>query len=229
MSTTCYISNWAYICKKLDKTPYELYRGRKPNLSHLHIFACKCFIHNNGKDNLGKLDPKSDEGIFLGYSNRSKAYRVYNKRTCVVVESVHVVFSKTESNKSLDDEYDTIHQNQTISKIPSILENSENVLENEPEKDCETSDHSQPRAWRYNKSHPIDQVIGDIVRDSDTQWKKLTLNFFESRTWIYQRHLNLVVKIIPFILRLVRSLGANQMSQLPLPVSTRMTPTRTMC
>ena len=79
MSTTCYISNKAYIRTKLGKTPYELYKRRKPNLAHLHIFSCKCFIHNNGKDNLEKFDSKTDEGIFLGYSNRNKAYRVFNK------------------------------------------------------------------------------------------------------------------------------------------------------
>ncbi|KAH9697097.1 hypothetical protein KPL71_023471 [Citrus sinensis] len=49
-------------------------------------------------DNLGKFDPKSDVGIFLGYSNSSKAYRVYNKRTLVVEESMHVTFD--ESNPS---------------------------------------------------------------------------------------------------------------------------------
>ena len=49
----------------------------------------------------------------------------------------HVVFSETESNKSLDDEYDQI-----ISKIPYILENSEKPLEKESEENCETSDHS---------------------------------------------------------------------------------------
>ena len=84
MSTACYISNRAYLRKKLNKTPYEIYKGRKPNLTHLHIFGCKCFVHNNGKNNLGKFDPKSDKGIFLGYSNRSKAYRVFNKRTRIV-------------------------------------------------------------------------------------------------------------------------------------------------
>src|ERR1044072_8308269 len=55
----------------LKKTPYEIYKGRKPNISHLHVFGCKCFVHNNGKDNLGKFDAKSDEGIFLGYSKLS--------------------------------------------------------------------------------------------------------------------------------------------------------------
>ena len=49
----------------------------------------------NTKDNLGKFDPKSDVGIFLGYSNSSKAYRVYNKRTLVVEESMHVTFDET--------------------------------------------------------------------------------------------------------------------------------------
>ena len=52
----------------------------------------------NTKDNLGKFDPKSDVGIFLGYSNSSKAYRVYNKRTLIVEESMHVTFD--ESNPS---------------------------------------------------------------------------------------------------------------------------------
>jgi len=45
----------------LKKTPYELFNGRKPNISHLHVFACKCFVLNNGKENLGKFDAKSDE------------------------------------------------------------------------------------------------------------------------------------------------------------------------
>ena len=43
-------------------SPYELYNGRKPNISHLHVFGCKCFVLNNGKDNIGKFDAKSDEG-----------------------------------------------------------------------------------------------------------------------------------------------------------------------
>ena len=37
------------------------------------------------------MDPKSEEGIFLGYSVSSRAYRVYNTRTKVMMESVNVV------------------------------------------------------------------------------------------------------------------------------------------
>jgi len=66
----------------LKKTPYELFKGRKPNISHFRVFGCKCFILNNGKDNLGKFDSKANGGIFLGYSSQSHAYRAYTKEPC---------------------------------------------------------------------------------------------------------------------------------------------------
>jgi len=95
VSTACYVINRVLIRPILKQAPYELFRGRKPNLSHLKVFGCKCFILNNGKDNLGKFDFKSDKGIFLGYSQHGHAYRVYNKRTMLVEESVHVNFDET--------------------------------------------------------------------------------------------------------------------------------------
>jgi len=93
----------------LKKTPYELYKGRKPNISHLRVFGCKCFVLNNGKDNLGKFDPKSDEGIHIGYVVNEHAYRVYNERLLTMEESVHVIFyeSKNYMLKSIEDELET--------------------------------------------------------------------------------------------------------------------------
>ena len=58
----------------LSKTPYELYKGRKSNISHLRSFGCKCFILNNRKYLIGKMDGKSDKAIFMGYALNSKAY-----------------------------------------------------------------------------------------------------------------------------------------------------------
>lgn len=88
--------------------PYELLRGKRPNVSYFHPFGCKCNVHNNGKDNLSKFDPRSEEGIFLGYSLSSRANRVYNKRTLVVEESIHVVFIDTNPHseivKTIDEE-----------------------------------------------------------------------------------------------------------------------------
>ena len=144
MSTACYISNRAYLRKKLNKTPYELYKGRKPNLTHLHIFGCKCFAHNNGKDNLGKFDPKSDEGIFIGYSNRSKAYRIFDKRTRLVEESIHVVFCESKINGSLDDDDEVNNfKNQFFSKsTPASIQNSKDIFETDSQNNLENPDQS---------------------------------------------------------------------------------------
>src|ERR1044071_5638434 len=99
----CYILNRAMLRPILGKTPYELFKGRTPNISHLRVFGCQCFVLNNGKDNLGKFDPRSDEGIFLGYSHRSSAYKVFNKRTKKVKESVHVEFNEFSLTNTLQD------------------------------------------------------------------------------------------------------------------------------
>ncbi|MEQ5265909.1 hypothetical protein, partial [Escherichia coli] len=50
--------------------------------------------HNNGKSHLKAFDERADEGIFMGYSEKSKAFRVLNKRTMVIEESIHVVFDE---------------------------------------------------------------------------------------------------------------------------------------
>jgi len=63
----------------LNKTPYKLFKGRKPNIMHFRVFGCKCYVHNNGKDALEKFDPRSYEAIFLWYSSYSKVYKVFNK------------------------------------------------------------------------------------------------------------------------------------------------------
>lgn len=121
ISTTCYVSNRIIIRPILRKTPYELFKGRKPNISYFHIFGWKCFILNNDKDNLGKFDEKSDEGIFLGYSLTSKAYRIYNKRILKIEESMHVTFDESNpSNEDIilcddDDDFVEVPQNDTSS------------------------------------------------------------------------------------------------------------------
>jgi len=98
LSTICYTLNKVLIRSILKKTPYDLYKGIKPNISHLRVFGCKCFIVlNNGNESLSKFDAKADETIFLAYSLQSKAHRVFNRRTLCVEESIHVVCDETNS------------------------------------------------------------------------------------------------------------------------------------
>jgi len=91
VNTTCYFQNRIYIRPILEKTSYKLFKGRRPNISYFHKFGCKCYILNN-KVYLKKFDAKAQRGIFLGYSERSKAYKVYNLETQCVEESMHIKF-----------------------------------------------------------------------------------------------------------------------------------------
>ena len=92
----------------------------------LNIFGYKCFVLNNNKNNLYKFDAKDDEGIFFGYSIHSKAYRVYNKRTLVIEESVHVTFDEHNSisRKVISDDVEKVEQSlEKLNIQPSSNEN----------------------------------------------------------------------------------------------------------
>ncbi|GJQ96142.1 retrovirus-related pol polyprotein from transposon TNT 1-94 [Tanacetum coccineum] len=90
----CYTQNRSIIVKRHDKTSYELFRERIPDISYFHVFGCPVFIYNH-KDHLGKVDAKADDGYFLGYSSVSKAFRVYNTRRQQIEETYHVMFDES--------------------------------------------------------------------------------------------------------------------------------------
>ncbi|GJV88866.1 retrovirus-related pol polyprotein from transposon TNT 1-94 [Tanacetum coccineum] len=97
VNTTCYVQNRVLVIKPHNKTPYELFLGRKPALSFMRPFGCPVTILNT-IDHLGKFVRKADEGFFVGYSTNSKAFRVFNSRTKIVEENLHVQFSKNKPN-----------------------------------------------------------------------------------------------------------------------------------
>ena len=124
VNTANYVLNRCFITTLLKKTPYDLFKGRKPYISYFKSFGCTYSIHNDGEDNLGKFDAHSDEAIFLGYAINSKSYRVFNLRTKVVEESIHVIFDETDNGilsegfadpklSHDDDEDETSKENET--------------------------------------------------------------------------------------------------------------------
>ena len=92
VSTTIYTLNRVQIKKGTNATPFELWYGHSPNVKHFKVFGCKCYILKESRN--GNFDAKSDEGIFLGYSTRSKAYKCLNTNTKNIVESANVNFDK---------------------------------------------------------------------------------------------------------------------------------------
>ncbi|GJY07594.1 ribonuclease H-like domain-containing protein [Tanacetum coccineum] len=97
VNTACYVQNRVLVVKPHNKTPYELFHGRTPTLSFMRPFGCPVTILNT-IDHLGKFDGKADEGFFVGYSLNSKAFRVFNSRTRIVEENLHIRFSKSTPN-----------------------------------------------------------------------------------------------------------------------------------
>ncbi|KAJ9560845.1 hypothetical protein OSB04_006005 [Centaurea solstitialis] len=91
VDTACYTQNRSIVNNRFGKTPYELINNQVPNIGHFRVFGCRYFVLNDREDR-HKLQAKSDEAIFIGYSKNSIAYRVYNKRTKMVMESSNVKF-----------------------------------------------------------------------------------------------------------------------------------------
>ncbi|GJX24175.1 putative ribonuclease H-like domain-containing protein [Tanacetum coccineum] len=97
VNTACYVQNRVLVVKPHNKTPYELFHGRTPTLSLMRPFGCPVTILNT-IDHLGKFNGKADEYFFVGYFLNSKAFRVFNIRTRIVQENLHIRFSESTPN-----------------------------------------------------------------------------------------------------------------------------------
>ncbi|GJS84070.1 retrovirus-related pol polyprotein from transposon TNT 1-94 [Tanacetum coccineum] len=97
VNTACYVQYRVLVVKPHKKTSYELFHGRISTLSFMRPFVCPVTILNT-IDHLGKFDGKADEGFFIGYSLNSKAFRVFNSRTRIVEENLHIRFSENTPN-----------------------------------------------------------------------------------------------------------------------------------
>ncbi|KAL4384369.1 hypothetical protein GQ457_15G012400 [Hibiscus cannabinus] len=195
-NTSCYIINRLMIRPILNKTPYEILKNKRPNIGYFHPFGCKCFVLNNGKENLGKFDAKSDEAIFLGYSLNSKAYRVFNKRTLVVEESIHVVFDDNllpRKDSCDDDDVGIFEANggEQSSKVDEILSKEEiqdPPLEALKNISLEEREVSYPRELNYVKGG---EILGDPSKGVTTRSSlRNTCNFVAFISCIEPKNIN---------------------------------------
>ncbi|GJV22099.1 retrovirus-related pol polyprotein from transposon TNT 1-94 [Tanacetum coccineum] len=102
VATACFTQNRSIIHTRYNKTPYELLRGRKPNIAYFHVFGSLCYPTND-RDDLGKMKPKADIGVFIGYSETSTGFRIYNRRTKMIMETIHVKFDELTAMASEHD------------------------------------------------------------------------------------------------------------------------------
>ncbi|GKB36876.1 retrovirus-related pol polyprotein from transposon TNT 1-94 [Tanacetum coccineum] len=168
------------------KTPYELLRGRKPNLNYFRVFGSKCFILNT-KDYLTKFDPKSYEGVFLGYSQNSKAYIILNKQTMKVEESLNVTFDETPpppKTSPLEDDELVEEEAIEVSKTKPIGNDLEDIsLEN-----------NQIVNIKESKTHPLENVIGNLNQRTLRSQAQDKSNFFCFISTIEPKNINEALK-----------------------------------
>ncbi|KAK2396143.1 putative mitochondrial protein [Trifolium repens] len=185
VNTACYIHNGIYIRPILNKTTYELFKGRKPNISYFHQFGCTCYILNN-KVYLKKFDARACKGIFIGYSEHSKAYIVYNYETNTVEESIHVRFDDKELDSKMSEQGERSAGEQYSYSYPEPEDSSEVVVAFEAQEEvhaneaqptaaaeaseatseADTQDVSEThealkRTFKYKSSHPKDLIVGN--------------------------------------------------------------------
>ncbi|GJS76576.1 retrovirus-related pol polyprotein from transposon TNT 1-94 [Tanacetum coccineum] len=214
-----------------NKTPYELLRDIKPNVQYFHVFGLLCYPTNGRKD-LGKMNPKADIGIFIGYSESSRGFWIYNRRARKIMETIHVKFDELTTMAS---EYNCIEpetnhfnvedssaeSNQTLSKVdlddllglmyeeyfekrslevssfdeqtslisndvadefiqedsvdldgntlitlfcPLVTEEDESSSTNQDSSNMHEFNQVHPSTHTWTKSHPLEQVIGDLSK-----------------------------------------------------------------
>ena len=159
VNIACYTVNRVYFKPSTKKTPYELWKGRKPNVKYFRIFGSTYFILKD-RENVGEIDFWSDEGIFLGYSSTSKVYRVYNKRTKKVMETINVVIDEVSSfgSEKIGEEIpkeilpsepkvvqEEVDQDSISPSTPSIVEVSANIPTSP-----ESESHEEKWLWCLN-------------------------------------------------------------------------------
>ncbi|GJR59551.1 retrovirus-related pol polyprotein from transposon TNT 1-94 [Tanacetum coccineum] len=182
VDTSTYILNRILIRAILGKTPYELLRGRKPTLDYFRVFGSKCFILNT-KDYLTKFDPKSYEGIFLGYSQNSKAYIILNKHTRKVEESLNVTFDETpppsKTSPLVDDDLDEEEAIKVTEK-----KNLENDIVDE------TLEIDEIVNIKESRNHPLENVIGNLNQRTLRSQAQNQSNFFCFISTIEPKNMN---------------------------------------
>ncbi|CAL8119010.1 unnamed protein product [Prunus armeniaca] len=160
ISTACYTSNCVFFRPHTKSTPYEIWKGKKPNIKHLWTFGSKCYIHKDMESH-GKFDVRGDVGIFLGYSMNSKAYRVFNSRTKKIMESANVVI-----NDSSILQVETSHEDTDLETHEFV-----DVIDIDF-KDCNQPFNPvirRPSAKQVQKDHSFSDIIRNVDEKLRTQ------------------------------------------------------------
>ncbi|GJY54149.1 retrovirus-related pol polyprotein from transposon TNT 1-94 [Tanacetum coccineum] len=211
VATTCFTQNWSIINTRHNKTPYELLRGRKPNVEYFHMFGSLCYPTND-RDDLGKMKPKADIGFEQKSSDttiNSAAQPTHDQEDSPSTSSIIVdtyeappvvttsdeqtsPISLQESDEFNQEDFADFDGNTQFVPYDSLNhEEIESSTTNLEPSNVQNFHQVQPSTHIWTKDHPLDQVIGDpskpvmtrqrLHTDSEVCMYALTVSTFEPK------------------------------------------------
>ncbi|GKF13794.1 retrovirus-related pol polyprotein from transposon TNT 1-94, partial [Tanacetum coccineum] len=156
VATACYTQNHSMIRHRHGKTPYELLHNKPPDLSYLHMFGT-LYYPTNDSENLGKLQPKADIDIFIGYAPTKKAFQIYNRRTRRIIQTIHVDFDELTAMASEQSSSRLALHEMTPATINMLFQPLFDEFLNPPP----SVDHPAPEVVAL-----IDEFIAPVLADS---------------------------------------------------------------
>jgi hypothetical protein len=121
--TAIYVQNKSPHCILKNMTPEEAFSGKKPIVENLRIFGCPVYSHIP-KDKRNKLELSRKKGIFMGYSESSKAYRIYIPEQHKIEVSKDVTFNeKMAFKKSIEETIEEEEYEEPIEEGTCLPEN----------------------------------------------------------------------------------------------------------
>ncbi|GJY79782.1 retrovirus-related pol polyprotein from transposon TNT 1-94 [Tanacetum coccineum] len=195
VATACFTQNRSIIHTRYNKTPYELLRGRKPNIAYFHVFGSLCYPTND-RDDLGKMKPKADIEYYEQKSSYTPIYSAAqptqihedSPSTSSIIVDTHeappVVTTSDEQTSPISlTKADEFNQEDTA----EFDGNAQFVPYNPPShEEIESSTTSlvpsnvhnfhqvQPSTHIWTKDHPLAQVIGDPSKPVMTRQRSHT-------------------------------------------------------
>nr|GEZ64125.1 retrovirus-related Pol polyprotein from transposon TNT 1-94 [Tanacetum cinerariifolium] len=166
VNTACYVPNRVLVTKPHNKTPYELLLGITPSIGFMRPFGCPVTILNT-LDPLGKFNGKTDEGFLVGYSVSSKVFRVFNSRTKIVQETLHINFLEKQPNDVGSGPtwlFDIDTLTQSMNYQPVVVGNQPNSSAGIQEhfdavKELESEVHVSPSSSAKTKKHDAKTIV----------------------------------------------------------------------
>ncbi|TYK21443.1 gag-pol polyprotein [Cucumis melo var. makuwa] len=179
VNTACHIHNRVTTRSGMTVTLYELCKGRKPNVKYFHIFGSTCYILAD-REYHRKWDAKSGQGIFLGYSQNSRAYRVFNIKSGTVMETINVVVNDFESNvNQFNIEDDETHVTPEVTSTPlDEMPKGESQLHSAKTDSSITDEVINNETMlvpsaHVKKNHPSSSIISDPSAGITTRRKEM--------------------------------------------------------